>query len=119
APACREGWTLEGYAAGWREVQLLGEGEQPGGRVAGWYLRVPYAVGGPLARGGVDPDLVTLGGLGGALVGGGRGALWRGRGRWWRGPPTRSMGRWRCCRGGPAPSGSCGTRPRTGWPTWP
>jgi phosphatidylglycerophosphate synthase len=64
------GWTFEAYAAGWREVHLLGEGEQPGGRVAGWYLRVPYAVGGPLARVGVDPDLVTLAALWVALVAG-------------------------------------------------
>jgi phosphatidylglycerophosphate synthase len=61
---------FEAYAAGWREVHLLGEGEQPGGRVTGWYLRVPYAVGGPLARVGVDPDLVTLAALWVALVAG-------------------------------------------------
>jgi CDP-diacylglycerol--glycerol-3-phosphate 3-phosphatidyltransferase len=28
--------------------------------LAGWYLRLPYVVGSPLARVGVDPDLVTL-----------------------------------------------------------
>ena len=64
------GWTFEAYAAGWREVHLVGEGEQPGGRLAAWYLRLPYAVGGPLARAGVDPDLVTLAALWVALVAG-------------------------------------------------
>jgi phosphatidylglycerophosphate synthase len=64
------GWTFEAYAAGWRAVHRLGEGAQPGGRVTGWYLRVPYAVGGPLARVGVDPDLVTLAALWVALVAG-------------------------------------------------
>jgi CDP-diacylglycerol--glycerol-3-phosphate 3-phosphatidyltransferase len=43
---------------------------QPGGRLAAWYLRLPYAVGAPLARVGVDPDLVTLGALWVALVAG-------------------------------------------------
>jgi phosphatidylglycerophosphate synthase len=70
SPVGTEGWTFEAYAAGWREVHQLGEGEQPGGRVTGWYLRVPYAVGGPLARVGVDPDLVTLAALWVALVAG-------------------------------------------------
>jgi phosphatidylglycerophosphate synthase len=70
SPGGGGGWTFEAYAAGWRAVHLLGEGEQPGGRVAGWYLRVPYAVGGPLARVGVDPDLVTLAALWVALVAG-------------------------------------------------
>jgi phosphatidylglycerophosphate synthase len=70
SPAGADGWTFEAYAAGWRAVHLLGEGAQPGGRVTGWYLRVPYAVGGPLARVGVDPDLVTLAALWVALVAG-------------------------------------------------
>jgi phosphatidylglycerophosphate synthase len=64
------GWTFEDYRAGWREAHLLEEGAQPGGRVAAAYLRVPYAVGAPLARGGVDPDLVTLAALWLALVAG-------------------------------------------------
>jgi phosphatidylglycerophosphate synthase len=70
SPGGGGGWTFEAYAAGWRAAHLLGEGEQPGGRMAGWYLRVPYAVGGPLARAGVDPDLVTLAALWVALVAG-------------------------------------------------
>jgi CDP-diacylglycerol--glycerol-3-phosphate 3-phosphatidyltransferase len=61
-------WTFEAYQAGWRAVHSLGEGMQPGGRLAAWYLRLPYAVGAPLARVGVDPDLVTLGALWVALV---------------------------------------------------
>jgi phosphatidylglycerophosphate synthase len=64
------GWTFEAYRAGWREAHLLGEGEQPGGRLAAGYLRLPYAVGAPLARAGVDPDLVTLAALWIALVAG-------------------------------------------------
>lgn len=56
-------WTFEAYQAGWRAVHSLGEGMQPGGRLAAWYLRLPHAVGAPLARVGVDPDLVTLGAL--------------------------------------------------------
>jgi phosphatidylglycerophosphate synthase len=48
------------YQAGWREAHLLEEGAQPGGRLAAAYLRVPYAVGAPLARAGVDPNLITL-----------------------------------------------------------
>ncbi|MFL6295816.1 MAG: CDP-alcohol phosphatidyltransferase family protein [Actinomycetes bacterium] len=63
-------WTFEAYQAGWRAVHSLGEGMQPGGRLAAWYLRLPYAVGAPLARVGVDPDLVTLGALWVALVAG-------------------------------------------------
>jgi phosphatidylglycerophosphate synthase len=51
-------------------VHSLGEGAQPGGRVVGGYLRLPYAVGRPLARAGVDPDLVTLAALWVALVAG-------------------------------------------------
>src|SRR4029453_15376883 len=58
------------YQAGWREAHLLEEGAQPGGRVAAAYLRVPYVVGAPLARAGVDPDLVTLLALWVALVAG-------------------------------------------------
>jgi len=58
------------YQAGWRKAHLLAEGAQPGGRVAAAYLRVPYAVGAPLARAGVDPDLVTLLALWIALVAG-------------------------------------------------
>jgi phosphatidylglycerophosphate synthase len=63
-------WTFERYQAGWREAHLLGEGAQPGGRLAAAYLRLPYAVGAPLARAGVDPDLVTLAALWLALVAG-------------------------------------------------
>jgi CDP-diacylglycerol--glycerol-3-phosphate 3-phosphatidyltransferase len=55
--------TFEAYQAGWRAVHSLGQGMQPGGRLAAWYLRLPHAVGAPLARVGVDPDLVTLGAL--------------------------------------------------------
>ncbi|HTF59826.1 MAG TPA: CDP-alcohol phosphatidyltransferase family protein [Actinomycetes bacterium] len=51
-------------------MHSLGEGMQPGGRLAAGYLRLPYAVGAPLARVGVDPDLVTLGALWVALVAG-------------------------------------------------
>jgi phosphatidylglycerophosphate synthase len=64
------GWTFETYEAGWREVHLLGEEARPGGRLAAWYLRLPYLVGSPLARAGVDPDLVTLAALWVALVAG-------------------------------------------------
>jgi len=63
-------WTFEAYAAGWREAHRLGEEARPGGWVAAWYLRLPYAVGAPLARAGVDPDLVTLAALWVALVAG-------------------------------------------------
>ncbi len=63
-------WTFEAYQAGWREAHLLGEEAQPGGRLAAWYLRLPYAVGAPLARAGVDPDLVTLAALWVALAAG-------------------------------------------------
>ena|GEM_PF-1129097 len=63
-------WTFEAYRAGWREVHSLGEGVQPGGRLAAGYLRLPHAVGVPLARAGVDPDLVTLAALWVALVAG-------------------------------------------------
>jgi CDP-diacylglycerol--glycerol-3-phosphate 3-phosphatidyltransferase len=62
--------SFAAYQAGWREAHLLEEGAQPGGRVAAAYLRVPYVVGAPLARAGVDPDLVTLGALWVALVAG-------------------------------------------------
>jgi phosphatidylglycerophosphate synthase len=65
-----DGWTFEAYQAGWREVHLLGEEAQPGGRLAAAYLRLPYAAGAPLARAGVDPDLVTLAALWLALVAG-------------------------------------------------
>jgi phosphatidylglycerophosphate synthase len=64
------GWTFEAYEAGWREAHVLGEGARPGGRLAAWYLRLPYAIGSPLAAAGVDPDLVTLGALWVALVAG-------------------------------------------------
>jgi phosphatidylglycerophosphate synthase len=70
APARRADWSFETYAAGWREVHLLGVDAQPGGRLAAWYLRLPYWVGAPLARAGVDPDLVTLAALWLALVAG-------------------------------------------------
>jgi CDP-diacylglycerol--glycerol-3-phosphate 3-phosphatidyltransferase len=63
------------YQAGWREVHQLGEEARPGGWVAAGYLRLPYAVGAPLARAGVDPDLVTLGALWVALVAGWTAAL--------------------------------------------
>jgi phosphatidylglycerophosphate synthase len=63
-------WTFEAYEAGWRKAHRLGEGVRPGGRLVGWYLRVPHAVGVPLARAGVDPDLVTLAGLWVALAAG-------------------------------------------------
>jgi phosphatidylglycerophosphate synthase len=65
-----DGWSFEAYQAGWRTVHSLGEGVQPGGRLAAGYLRLPYAVGAPLARAGVDPDLVTLAALWVALVAG-------------------------------------------------
>jgi phosphatidylglycerophosphate synthase len=64
------GWTFEAYQAGWRALHLLGEEARPGGRLAAGYLRLPYAVGAPLARAGVDPDLVTLAALWLALVAG-------------------------------------------------
>jgi phosphatidylglycerophosphate synthase len=64
------GWTFEAYQAGWREVHLLGAEARPGGRLAAWYLRLPYVVGSPLARAGVDPDLVTLAALWVALAAG-------------------------------------------------
>jgi phosphatidylglycerophosphate synthase len=58
------------YQAGWREAHLLAEGAQPGGRLVAAYLRVPYVVGAPLARAGVDPNLITLLALWVALVAG-------------------------------------------------
>jgi phosphatidylglycerophosphate synthase len=71
APSPSEGgWTFEDYEAGWRAAHLLGEEARPGGRLAAWYLRLPYALGAPLARAGVDPDLVTLAALWVALVAG-------------------------------------------------
>lgn len=63
-------WTLEAYQAGWRDAHQLGEEARPGGRLAAWYLRLPYALGAPLARAGADPDLVTLAALWVALVAG-------------------------------------------------
>jgi phosphatidylglycerophosphate synthase len=51
-------------------VHSLGEGVQPGGRLAAAYLRLPHALGAPLARAGVDPDLATLAALWVALVAG-------------------------------------------------
>jgi phosphatidylglycerophosphate synthase len=65
-----DGWTFEAYEAGWRAAHQLEEGARPGGRLAAWYLRLPYLVGAPLARAGVDPDLVTLAALWVALVAG-------------------------------------------------
>jgi CDP-diacylglycerol--glycerol-3-phosphate 3-phosphatidyltransferase len=62
--------SFAAYQAGWREVHLLGEGAQPGGRLAAAYLRLPYLVGAPLARAGVDPNLLTLVALWMALVAG-------------------------------------------------
>jgi phosphatidylglycerophosphate synthase len=64
------GWTFEQYRAGWRQAHGLGEEAQPGGWLAAAYLRLPYAAGKPLARAGVDPDLVTLAALWLALVAG-------------------------------------------------
>jgi CDP-diacylglycerol--glycerol-3-phosphate 3-phosphatidyltransferase len=64
------GFSLEAYRAGWRAAHRLGEEERPGGRLAAAYLRLPYAAGAPLARAGVDPDLVTLAALWLALVAG-------------------------------------------------
>jgi phosphatidylglycerophosphate synthase len=65
-----ETWTFEAYQAGWREAHRLGVDARPGGRLAAGYLRLPYALGAPLAGSGVDPDLVTLAGLWLALVAG-------------------------------------------------
>jgi CDP-diacylglycerol--glycerol-3-phosphate 3-phosphatidyltransferase len=62
--------SFAAYQAGWRQAHLLAEGAQPGGRLAAAYLRVPYVAGAPLARAGVDPDLVTLLALWVALVAG-------------------------------------------------
>jgi len=62
--------SFAAYQAGWRAAHLLGEEAQPGGRLAAAYLRLPYLLGAPLARAGVDPDLVTLGALWVALVAG-------------------------------------------------
>jgi phosphatidylglycerophosphate synthase len=62
--------SFAAYQAGWREVHQVGEEAQPGGRLAAAYLRLPYLVGAPLARAGVDPDLVTLAALWVALVAG-------------------------------------------------
>jgi phosphatidylglycerophosphate synthase len=64
------GGTFQDYEAGWREAHRLGEQARPGGRVAGRYLRLPYVLGAPLARAGVDPNLVTLAALWVALVAG-------------------------------------------------
>ena len=63
-------WSFAAYEAGWRAAHSLGEGARPGGRLAAGYLRLPHAVGAPLARAGVDPDLVTLAALWLALVAG-------------------------------------------------
>ena len=65
-----ETWTFEGYLAGWREVHLLTRGAQPGGRLTAGYLRLPYALGAPLASARVDPNLVTLAALWLAMVAG-------------------------------------------------
>jgi len=62
--------SFAAYQAGWRETHLFGEEAQPGGQVAAAYLRLPYLVGAPLARAGVDPDLMTLAALWVALVAG-------------------------------------------------
>jgi phosphatidylglycerophosphate synthase len=74
-PPARLAASFEAYQAGWREAHLLGEGAQPGGRLAAAYLHLPYAVGAPLARAGADPDLVTLAALWLALVAGWTAAL--------------------------------------------
>jgi CDP-diacylglycerol--glycerol-3-phosphate 3-phosphatidyltransferase len=62
--------TFAAYQAGWRETHLLGEEARPGGRLAAAYLRLPYLVGAPLARAGVDPNLLTLAALWLATVAG-------------------------------------------------
>jgi phosphatidylglycerophosphate synthase len=62
--------SFAAYQAGWRRAHLLGEEARPGGWLADVYLRLPYLVGAPLARAGVDPDLVTLVALWVALVAG-------------------------------------------------
>jgi phosphatidylglycerophosphate synthase len=62
--------SFAAYQAGWRAAHLLGAEAQPGGRVAAAYLRLPYLAGAPLARAGVDPDLMTLAALWVALVAG-------------------------------------------------
>jgi phosphatidylglycerophosphate synthase len=69
-PPAGSAGTFHDYRAGWREAHRLGEGARPGGRVAAAYLRLPYVVGAPLARAGVDPDLLTLAALWLALVAG-------------------------------------------------
>jgi phosphatidylglycerophosphate synthase len=69
-PAPPDGWTVDAYRAGWRAAHQLEEGAQPGGRVAAAYLRLPYLAGAPLARAGVDPNLMTLAALWLALVAG-------------------------------------------------
>jgi CDP-diacylglycerol--glycerol-3-phosphate 3-phosphatidyltransferase len=63
-------WTFQDYEAGWREAHQLGAEARPGGRLAAWYLRLPYALGAPLARAGADPNLVTLAALWMALTAG-------------------------------------------------
>jgi archaetidylinositol phosphate synthase len=62
--------SFAAYQAGWREAHVLGEEAQPGGRLAGAYLRLPYLVGAPLARAGADPNLLTLAALWVAMVAG-------------------------------------------------
>jgi phosphatidylglycerophosphate synthase len=62
--------SFAAYKAGWREAHLVGEEAQPGGWLAAVYLRLPYLVGTPLARAGVNPNLVTLVALWVALVAG-------------------------------------------------
>ena len=62
--------SFAAYQAGWREAHQLGEDARPGGWVAAAYLRLPYLAGAPLARAGVDPNLVTLAALWMALVAG-------------------------------------------------
>jgi phosphatidylglycerophosphate synthase len=61
-PGPRPG-SLDAYREGWRRSHLLGEGDQPGGRVAAAYLRLPYRLAAPLARAGTNPNLVTLAAL--------------------------------------------------------
>ena len=62
--------SFAAYQAGWREAHLLGEDANPGGRLAAAYLLLPYLAGAPLARAGVDPNLVTLAALWVALAAG-------------------------------------------------
>jgi hypothetical protein len=72
----------------------------------------------------VDPDLLTLAALWLAVVAGWAATLGPG---WAAAAGALTLvagvadsvdGAVAVLEGGPAPSGSCGTRPPTGWPTW-